>query len=83
MTRRPAMSDTPSPLDLAAGWRSTACPRCGATFACGVGADRAAPCFCAAIPLAPQRLAELRARYSDCLCAECLTALANEPEASA
>ena len=75
------MRDTSPPIDLAAGWRATACPRCGAAFACGVGADRGAPCFCASIPLDATRLAELRARYSDCLCAACLTALASEPEA--
>lgn len=66
--------------DLPQGWRATACPRCGGPFACGVGADRATPCWCAAVDLGKERLAELRARYPDCLCAACLRALAAEPE---
>jgi len=60
--------------------RATTCPRCGGAFACGVGAARATPCFCVAYPLGPERLAELRARWSDCLCADCLAALADDPE---
>ena len=66
--------------DLPDGWRTTTCPRCGGPFACGVGADRAKPCFCVAFSLGPERLAELRARWSDCLCADCLAVLANPPE---
>ena len=79
------MTTTTAPSDAAlpAGWRATTCPRCGGPFACGVGADRATPCFCVAIALSPQRLAELRARYPDCLCAGCLAALANAPEQDA
>ena len=65
---------------LAPGHRATTCPRCGGAFACGVGADRATPCFCAAWSLGAARLAELRARWSDCLCADCLATLANDPE---
>jgi hypothetical protein len=68
---------------LPPGWRATTCPRCGGPFACGVGADRATPCFCATIELGPERLAELRARYADCLCAACLHALAAEPKTPA
>ena len=65
---------------LPEGWRTTACPRCGGAFECGVGADRATPCFCAAIELSPERRAELRAKWSDCLCAACLATLAANPE---
>ena len=65
------------------GWRATTCPRCGGPFACGVGADRATPCFCVAFELGPERLAELRAKWSDCLCADCLAALANDPQQAA
>jgi len=65
---------------LPAGWREARCPRCGGPFACGVGADPATPCFCVSITLGPERLAELRARYRDCLCADCLRALASAPE---
>ena len=62
------------------GYRATSCPRCGGAFACGVGADRATPCFCVSSRLGAERLAELRGKWSDCLCAGCLAALANEPE---
>ena len=65
---------------LPEGWRGTACPRCGGAFACGVGADRATPCFCVSYPLGAERLAELRAKWSDCLCAACLAALAADPQ---
>ena len=65
---------------LADGWRATTCPRCGGPFACGAGADRATPCFCVSFELGAQRLAELRARWSDCLCADCLATLARHPE---
>ena len=64
---------------LADGWRDTSCPRCGGPFACGVGADPATPCFCMAIRLSAERLAEMRARYPDCLCATCLATLAQVP----
>jgi hypothetical protein len=70
-------------LDLQAGHRALACARCGGAFACGVGADPATPCFCGTIGLDARRLAELRERYADCLCAACLGALAADPERAA
>ena len=69
------MSDSP-----VAGWRATTCPRCNGPFACGVDADRATPCFCVAFTLGANRLAELRATWSDCLCGDCLAVLAADPE---
>ena len=68
---------------LAPGHRATTCPRCGGPFACGVGADRATPCFCVSHDLGAERLAELRAKWSDCLCAGCLATLAGDPETPA
>ena len=68
---------------LAPGWRATTCPRCGGPFACGVGADRDAPCFCANVRLSDARRAELSAKWSDCLCAACLAALSADPELAA
>ena len=67
----------------AAGWRATTCPRCDGPFACGVGADVSTPCFCVSAALSAERLAELRAKWSDCLCADCLAALAADPEQAA
>jgi hypothetical protein len=68
---------------LPAGHRAATCPRCNGPFACGVGADRATPCFCASYPLGAERLAELRAKWPDCLCAACLAELAAHPERAA
>jgi len=48
------------------------CPRCGATFECMHSAD----CWCAAIILNEKMRRELAARYSDCLCKDCLLAVA-------
>ena len=63
---------------LPAGHRATTCPRCGGPFACGVGAGRDAPCFCVAYTLGAERLAQLRATWSDCLCADCLAQFATD-----
>jgi hypothetical protein len=51
-----------------------ACPRCGAGFHCGV--NDAAPCACSTIELDAPTLADLRGRYSVCLCMSCLAELA-------
>ena len=50
------------------------CPRCGGAFRCGV--DDVVPCACASIALSAALLAALRARHTDCLCTDCLRALA-------
>jgi hypothetical protein len=50
------------------------CPRCGAAFHCGF-AD-AVPCACTTLKLDRATLAELRGRFSGCLCLRCLQALA-------
>jgi len=48
------------------------CPRCGARFQCLHSAD----CWCATISLNEKARRELATRYHDCLCRECLTAIA-------
>ena len=50
------------------------CPRCGGDFHCGFG--DAAPCACATVPLDESVRAELRLRYTGCLCLACLRAIA-------
>jgi Cysteine-rich CWC len=70
-------------VELRAGHRPATCPRCGAAFACGAAADRATPCDCTRLRLGADRLAELRARWPDCLCGACLAALAANPELAA
>jgi hypothetical protein len=44
------------------------CSRCGAPFSC----QQEAGCWCTTMYLDPATLAELRARFSDCLCEGCL-----------
>jgi hypothetical protein len=48
------------------------CPRCGASFEC----LHSPQCWCAAVRLDEKARSELAARYSDCLCPECLAAIA-------
>jgi hypothetical protein len=48
------------------------CPRCGERFSC----KQEAGCWCATVRVEPAMLAELRARYADCLCEVCLRKLA-------
>ena len=50
------------------------CPRCGNRFACGAAGS--APCACTTLTLSAERLAQLQAQYSSCLCMACLAALA-------
>jgi hypothetical protein len=50
------------------------CPRCGGAFHCGV--HDAAPCPCSTLTLSPALQAQLRQRWSGCLCVACLAALA-------
>jgi len=49
---------------------SDRCPRCGGSFHCG--ANDAEPCACTTLQLAEATLAELRTRYTGCLCLACL-----------
>jgi hypothetical protein len=48
------------------------CSRCGEPFSC----KQQAGCWCASLRLQSAMLAELRARYLDCLCEACLRKLA-------
>jgi hypothetical protein len=50
------------------------CPRCGGAFHCGMNAS--VPCACTGIVLDAATLAQLRQRYSGCLCLGCLRSLA-------
>ena len=53
------------------------CEGCGASFGCGA---RESGCWCAAVKLSAEALAELRERYSSCLCRACLERLAAREE---
>jgi hypothetical protein len=48
------------------------CSRCGEAFLC----KQEAGCWCASVRVDPAMLAELRARFADCLCEGCLRKLA-------
>lgn len=52
------------------------CARCGGAFHCGMNDER--PCACTGITLDAATLANLRQRYSGCLCLRCLQAIAHE-----
>ena len=49
--------------------RRPACEACGREFACGAGGDW---CWCVRERVPAEVLADLRERYADCLCADCL-----------
>lgn len=50
------------------------CPRCGGMFHFGI--DDAGACACTTVTLPPTLLADLRGRYTGCLCIRCLSELA-------
>ena len=50
------------------------CPRCGGGFHCGI--NDAEPCACAALQFDEATLADLRARFTGCLCLACLREIA-------
>jgi hypothetical protein len=50
------------------------CEKCGSMFACGASESS---CWCDAVKLSAEALAQLRATYRDCLCPECLPSFAN------
>jgi hypothetical protein len=52
---------------------SDRCPRCGATFHCGLRDSQ--PCACTGVRLETALQGVLRARFSGCLCLRCLKAL--------
>lgn len=63
---------------MAGEGQNSRCPRCGAAFHCG--ADDPSPCACVDLRLDAALLADLRLRYSGCLCLACLRALGGAPQ---
>lgn len=49
------------------------CEQCGADFGCGSDTGK---CWCGDVPLTEETLRKLRELYGDCLCPDCLKALA-------
>jgi hypothetical protein len=66
MTATPPPEAAPAPLP-------DRCPRCGNTFRCG--AADPGPCACSRITLDAATLAQLRQRWTTCLCLDCLLQL--------
>jgi hypothetical protein len=52
---------------------ASVCEACGGPFTCGV---RLSGCWCAEINLDDDTRAELKRRYSNCLCRQCLEGFA-------
>ena len=63
---------------LSTRWREpSTCEACGGPFTCGA---KLSGCWCAEIKLSDETRAELKGRYRNCLCRECLEkAAASEP----
>ena len=53
------------------------CERCGKEFACGA---KDTQCWCAEIPVDDPDLKEIRKKYNDCLCLDCLNYFASKKE---
>jgi hypothetical protein len=50
-------------------------------FHCGI--DDTGPCACTTVTISPALLAELRGRYTGCLCVRCLSELVAEAQPAA
>ena len=53
--------------------KSERCPRCDATFGCGIATGG---CWCRAVPLTVELRDRLAEQYEGCLCPACLRELA-------
>ena len=60
--------------------RPAVCEACGEPFACELSASG---CWCSAIELSDAKRAEIRAKYTHCLCPTCLRQYAAGDERSA
>jgi hypothetical protein len=63
----------------ARGGRPLTCDSCGKEFSCGMSLKG---CWCSEVKLTDETRAELKKRFSDCLCRECLVSYSSSPAAS-
>ena len=54
---------------IVSGGRDLKCESCGKEFVCGMSLKG---CWCSEIDLDDQTRSDLRSKYKDCLCRECL-----------
>jgi hypothetical protein len=59
---------------------ASVCESCGAEFSCGASLEG---CWCSELKLSEAARAELRTRFSRCLCRACLERYASKGEAEA
>jgi hypothetical protein len=57
--------------------RQRLCESCGNDFTCGAGLRG---CWCSEIKLSDETRAELKSRFKDCLCSDCLRTFAANDE---
>jgi hypothetical protein len=57
---------------IVAGGRDVKCEACGKDFVCGVSLKG---CWCSEIKLDDETRTDMRSKYKDCLCRECLEKL--------
>lgn len=60
--------------------RDLVCESCGNKFTCGASLSG---CWCAGIKLSDEARAEMKSRYRDCLCRECLELVATRAATNA
>jgi hypothetical protein len=64
---------------LSTRWREpSTCEACGGPFTCGA---KISGCWCSEIKLSDETRAEMKGRYRNCLCRECLEQLAERETA--
>ena len=63
---------------LSPRWREpSTCEACGSAFTCGASLQG---CWCTEVRVTAEARADLRARYRDCLCRDCLERAGHRPE---
>jgi hypothetical protein len=73
----------PTPrMESANGQRQLLCESCGASFGCCPAPN--AGCWCASVNIPDAARADLKSKFGDCICPECLAKFAQkEPKAQA
>jgi len=70
-------SPSSAPVIVLSPMDTQICESCGREFGCGARDDS---CWCSDHSLGPDRLAILREHFERCLCPDCLTVAARDPD---